>query len=319
MTDSVAHTVARLSQIPIPRDFKLMPQFNLPSHIPTDAYYYNIIVALATVALHDFDGVMAEDRFRTERFPQLPILINTPPPGRPIPTKYAVWGLVLAIVFLLNLTGFNTVFFSLQWQGIEVGGIGMGDALIISQFLEARSNGTDKTTKNLAMSNPPDSNITDSTTALKELFRGINPKVPSNEDNLSVDFDYYGQELQKEAVFMAIISALSEAAVKPAEDKVTGTFTSFFDDEHAQFTTRETTPARIRPPYYTYKWLIASLVRAVDHFVRNNVYRQLKMNLKLNNVAFAKSVLYYKFDPHLAPLETSTGLDVPSGLEGSTA
>ena len=310
LTVPVGYPTVSLSQIRIPTDFKLEPQFTNPNHQPKEAYYYNIIVALASVAIKDFDGVVTEQVYTTDRFPRLPVFFNTPPPSGPIPTRYAVWALTLAPVFLDVVIGFKTVFFSLQWLGEEVGGLALGDSRSISRFLESHSNETDKMTHNLAMSAAPIEAATPGIVALEELVEATNLTAPSNADRLNIEFEYYGQTLLKQSIFLAIISALSDVAVKAHQDKVIGKFSSFFDDEHALFTTEAIEPARTSPPYYTYGTMIGTLALAADYLVQHRDYHELKMKIKVNDIVVANAALSYLDDPHLVASASGEGSSV---------
>ena len=184
-----------------------------------------------------------------------------------------------------NLIGFKTAFFSLQWQGEEVGGIGFGPS---------RTPSTKVVTTDALITD--DIHVTNSTAY----------QADTNADKVSVDVTSYGRKLQQEAVFMAIISALSDASAKPADERVTGIFNSFFHDYHCQVTTREVNPVRTTPPYYIFAPLIKSLVLAADHFVTKNDYRQLRMLVKVNDVPVANSLVVYKDSPHLSTLSGTT-------------
>lgn len=60
---------------------------------------------------------------------------------------------------------------------------------------------------------------------------------------VSVQFTPYGRELGQYDVFMAIVSALSQAAERPADERVTGIFNSFFDQIDCQTTSTEVKPS----------------------------------------------------------------------------
>lgn len=256
-------TVANLSQIAIPRDFKVDPKLLRFSHQPVEAYFYNTISALKEVALQNFDGVTPSVVFRTRRFPEVDIKLV----GEQLQTRYVVWGLLLALLCMNDLPflGFNTASFSLQWQGVEVGGILFG------------STRTDNTQKSFTTDSLDGNDIS----------------------GVSVDFAPYGRELGQGDVFMAIVSALSEAAAKPADERITNIFNSFFDDFHCQITSKGVIPVRTTPPYSTFGTLIRSLWLATDYIVTSNEKRQLRMLVKVNDVSVAQSLIIWKDDPHL--------------------
>ena len=262
-------TVANLSQIAVPQDFKIEPNFLRISGQPTEAYFYNIISALKEVALEHFHGDTPPTVFRTTRFPMVDIQLT----GQQLQARFVVWGLLLAIFWMNNFPFlFNTAFFRLEWQGVTVGGLLFGPTQ------------PDNTPKQLTT----DALIVNDTSAV------------------SVNFTPYGRELDQVDMFMAIISALSEAAVKPANERVAGIFNSFFDHYHCQITSTGVMPTRTDPPYYTFETLIQSLWLATEYIVTNNQKWQLRMLVKVNNVPVAQSEVVWKDDPHLVALGGDT-------------
>lgn len=73
--------------------------------LPERAYYYAAIMAMKGVALGDFTGVMRTQDFRTTRFPQLAVTMNTH--FETVPRNYVVWGLLLACSIMEQRTGFG--------------------------------------------------------------------------------------------------------------------------------------------------------------------------------------------------------------------
>ena len=283
-------TLTNLSQIDMPNDFKLNLVVTFPSQQPEEAFFYGGIMALKEVALHDFNGDIPIQRFRTRNFPDMEVRLASSDNG-PLPTKYAVWALTLALYFIDYLNVWETSIWSMEWQGNAIGGIALGDPTTLSQLFESDSSGTEETPQNLVVSDGPanDTNATNGTTI---------PGQPDDTDPVTLDVSY-GRSLDKSAVFLTIIAALSDAAVKPADSRVTGTWSSSFSNYHCEFHTEELTPVRTSPPFYTFRWLIESLGKAIQVFVLYNRYQELSMRVKVNNIVVAQSSFEYKLDANL--------------------
>lgn len=302
-TDSLAHNIANLSQIPIPPGFKISVESVESSTLSAEAFYYSNIVALAKIACSEFDGVIPHRVFRNDRFP-LHITFDTLSPSSPMPTKYAVWGLVLATLAMKDVIGFKEAFYSLQWQGSQVGSITIRDPGGVSRFLKGRIGKSEEVANNRVISGLPTEFCKYGTASLEKLAEGTNLTAPLNARGLTIYFRSRGRQLDKDTVFMTIISALSEAVLKDTYARVTDVFNSYFDGFHARFTTDEVSPAPTVPPYYTFELLIASLKYASEYLVEYKAWRELEMTLLVNGNLVGESVLRYMRYP---PLTTALG------------
>lgn len=241
----------------IPSDFETHPQFRFPFGFPPEACYVNMIAALREAALADFDQEMRVANYRTTKFPQ-PIITIRSPAMEPIPRKFVVWGLLLTAFYMRLHRAFQLSFFSLHWKGEEAGGIGIGSP--------PRATGT---------------MISDLST------------VPSNRD-IAVDYEFFGaQTLGKDAVFMTIISALSEAAPPPADTRIQETWINFLHTENCLFTVVPTEAARTTM-MFTYQDLIQTLSKAADFFSDSNRYQQLSMHITFAGTKIAQAAFVHK-------------------------
>ncbi|KAL9003047.1 MAG: hypothetical protein Q9188_004059 [Gyalolechia gomerana] len=240
----------------IPSDFEIHPQFKFPIGFPPEACYVNIIAALREAALGDFNEEMRVANYRTTKFPQ-PIITIRSPEMEPIPRKFVVWGLFLIAFYMRLHRAFQLRFFSLHWKGKEVAGIGIG---------KPRTTGT--------------------------MISDI-PKVPSNRD-IAVDYEFFGaQALGQDAVFMTIISALSEAAPPPADTRIQETWINFLNTEDCLFTVVPTEAARTTMKF-TYQDLIQTLSKAAEFFLDRNTYQQLSMNVTFTGTKIAQAAFVLK-------------------------
>ncbi|KAL8850161.1 MAG: hypothetical protein Q9221_004847 [Calogaya cf. arnoldii] len=205
-------------------------QFELPVAYLERACFVNLIAGLHAAANGDFTGDMAIATYRTTRFADPVIRINTP--GQvDIPRKYIAWGLFLTAFFLHAHEEFNLALFGLRWQGQVVGSIGIGGPM---------SNG-----KTMSLLTTPPSNY-----------------------NLKVSHHYFGaQDIPKGSVFMTIASALLEAAPPPLETRVQVTWINYMKDEPCAFVLTPSAAARTAAgPFFMNKHLIDVLAEAKDYF-----------------------------------------------------
>ncbi|KAI4178996.1 MAG: hypothetical protein L6R41_008094, partial [Letrouitia leprolyta] len=243
----------------IPPDFEMDHDLELPYGFRPEACFTNIIAALAANALRDFEGTMPITNIRTTRFPE-PLVKMTSPGHKDIKRQFIVWGLFQVAFFLHAHNSFNMGFFSFHYKSKEVADIGLG--------------GTPTMVSSRGMSSS-----------------GALAAIPPNEE-LSVDFAFYGPELGKGAVFMTIITSLLEAAPQTATAGIYQPIINYLQNEPAAFVVNPTEKSKsARGPSFTNEMLIDSLVRASDFFVEKNVYRQLEMNISFDGVLLAQGAI----------------------------
>ena len=227
-------------------------ELELPIRFPPEACFLNIVAALADVALRDFTGKVHITSYRTTRFPEPFIRMNSP--GlKDVETKFMVWGLFLMAFYIHTHDAFQMGFFSLQWKGAEVAGLGIA--------------GTPR--------------LADTAGAL----------TPDNS-GVKVDFAFFGGPLVlgKGSLFMTIIMSLMEAAPQGATDPIYETVINYLPNEPAAFIVTPTQRARRpRGPYFTNAVLIDALARTAEFFSASKIYRQLELNISLGGVKVAQA------------------------------
>ncbi|KAL8735676.1 MAG: hypothetical protein Q9166_000845 [cf. Caloplaca sp. 2 TL-2023] len=105
---------------------------------------------------------------------------------------------------------------------------------------------------------------------------------PLTTNRVTVEFNYFGINIGSNAIFMAIISALSEAATHPASSSLQGPWTSQFRSFPCILVTRPVMPARRKPPVYEWRWAIQALGQATEYVVGRADYRKLRMDIKID-------------------------------------
>ncbi|KAL8757240.1 MAG: hypothetical protein Q9184_004268, partial [Pyrenodesmia sp. 2 TL-2023] len=194
------------SVVSIPQDFHIESELVLPFQYPLEACFTNIIAALDDVALGDFTGNMPNRNYRTTRFVQPIIKIHSN--SKYIKRQFVVWGSFLTAFYIHSHNVCHMGFFTLNWKGNEVAGIGI--------------------------TSPRDA--------------GQDPAVeasPSN-DKVKINFAFFGraQELGMGSVFMTIISSLMEAAPQATDDRIHETLINYLNNEPATFIVTPTKAAR---------------------------------------------------------------------------
>ncbi|KAL8837773.1 MAG: hypothetical protein Q9170_002391 [Blastenia crenularia] len=248
----------------IPSDFRVNRIFDSPVGFIQQACFINLIAAMTHVALGEFSGAMPVAGFRSTRFQQPVIEVNSPDDSD-IPRKYVVWGLFLTAFAMDASSSYHKSFYSLTWKGREVGGIGIWGNMP----------GQDKQ-PNLPTPTPI--------------------ATPSNHD-LSISYAYFGGTFtfMKPTIYMTIITSLMEAAPQNTDDSIQETIINFLHNEPCALIVTPTPVARsARGPYFTNKDLIDTLAKAADYFVGKNLYRQLSFNISIDTVMVAQAAFVKK-------------------------
>ncbi|KAI4228563.1 MAG: hypothetical protein L6R36_001516 [Xanthoria steineri] len=227
-------------------------ELELPIRFPPEACFLNIVAALADVALHDFTGKVHITSYRTTRFPEPFIRMNSPGLND-VDTKFMVWGLFLMAFYIHTHNAFQMGFFSLQWKGAEVAGLGIA--------------GTPRLADTAAV-------------------------TPLRNAGVKVEFAFYGGPLVlgKGSVFMTIIMSLQEVAPQAATDPIYETIINYLPNEPTVFIVTPTRRARrSRGPYFTNAVLIDALARTAEFFSASQIYRQLELNISVGGVKVAQA------------------------------
>ncbi|KAL8958759.1 MAG: hypothetical protein Q9183_005774, partial [Haloplaca sp. 2 TL-2023] len=253
-TDNLSNITTHLGAIP--PEFQVVRDTQLPIRLPAEACFLNIIAAIGSIALEDFAGKTAPASYRTTRFPQPLIRINSP--GLvDVERRFVVWGLFLVAYYINRYDAFNISFFSLQWKGQEVAGIGIAGS--------PRAPG-----QRLAL------------------------EMPASNDEVKVDFAFFGGplDLGKGSVFMTIIASILEAAPQEKESTIYQTVINYLNDESAIFIVTPTKIAKSPTgPHLTNKVLLDILARAAEFYAMSNIYRQLELNISVDGVMVAQGAL----------------------------
>ncbi|KAL8855380.1 MAG: hypothetical protein Q9178_007977 [Gyalolechia marmorata] len=259
----------------IPSDFNIERHFELPNPYLPEACFVNIIAALRDAASGDFAGRMPIANYRTTRFLQPLIKIDSPNHAD-IQRKYLVWGLFLTAYHLRVHHEFHLSFFSLRWKGEEVGIVGVGGL----RFAGGVTN-------------------------------SLHTKTPSSNNDFQISRAYFGTKvIRKGSVFMTIASALMEAAPSPLHTRIQSTWINFMQNEQCAFVITPSEVARTAAgPFFRNEDLIDVLTKATDYFAQDNVYRQMEMNVSVAGVVIAQAVFLHRSNPAFLELAGVNGTE----------
>ncbi|KAI4167621.1 MAG: hypothetical protein LQ343_007068 [Gyalolechia ehrenbergii] len=259
----------------IPSDFNIERHFELPIPYLSEACFVNIIAVLRDAASGDFAGSMPIANYRSTRFLQPLIKINSPNMAD-IQRKYLVWGLFLTAYHLHIYNEFHLSFFSLRWKGDEVGIVGVGGPIF-------------------------GAGVTNS----------LHTTTPSPTNDFQISHAYFGtQVIRKGAVFMTIASALMEAAPPPLYTRIQSTWINYMQNEPCAFFVTPSEVARTAAgPFFTNEDLIDVLTKATDYFAQDEVYRQMEMNVSVAGAVIAQAVFLHRSNPAFLELAGINGTE----------
>ncbi|KAL8856907.1 MAG: hypothetical protein Q9178_006496 [Gyalolechia marmorata] len=273
-----------LSQIHIPYEFKIQPDFiSMPAQAK-EGFFYNTIVALSEVALGDYTEAMPARSFSSRRFPQPVIQLFTY--GRGIQRKYVVWGLLISISNMLHISDWRYSVVALLYMGVEVGAIGFGHQETVTALLHRHERNRAATTRKLVGPKPQDG-----TTDRRPEPHTVTT-TPLTANRVTVSFSPFGADIGSINIFMAIISALSEAAVHPAATPLQRPFTSKFENFPCHFVSRPIMPPRSTPPVYEWRHLILALQQTVEQVVGQADYREMTMSIRADGITVGLASLF---------------------------
>ncbi|KAI4111364.1 MAG: hypothetical protein LQ339_000563 [Xanthoria mediterranea] len=265
---------ANLSQIAVPQDFKIFPRSG-GQHLPREGFFYNTILALKDVALGNYNTIMPIQRFTSERFPE-PV-IQFYGNGAGLPRRYLVWGLLMSIWNIIFTSDFRTLLVTLYYRSAEVGGILFGPQESGTGPLRLPTAKEEEDT-----TVPPPSNGTPNDYPFHPAKNIPSNPLPSNR--VTTEISPFGAAMPARNVYMALISALSEAAVHGATDRLEETFTSHFDGFPCSLVTRPVMPPRRIPPVYQWGHLIVALPQVMEEFVGRAEFRESSLSIKVDGV-----------------------------------
>ncbi|KAL8845834.1 MAG: hypothetical protein Q9221_009031 [Calogaya cf. arnoldii] len=211
--------------------------------------------ALGLIALEDFTSKMPNSNYRTTLFKQ-PLIKVTSPDLQDIPRQFVVWGLFLSAFYVHRAEVCHMGFFSLQWKGKRVAGVGI-------------TSPTNKDTVEASQSN-------DAVQVHLAFFGGP-------------------QEFGKGTVFMTIMESLMETAPQGIDDIIYKTLINYLNNEPVAVIVTPTKEARDpKGPFFTNRMLVDMLVKATDFYAGNNVYRQLEVNVTVDGVLVAQGAFAHR-------------------------
>ncbi|KAI4221308.1 MAG: hypothetical protein L6R36_006992 [Xanthoria steineri] len=263
---------ANLSQVAVPQDFKIFPRSG-GQHLPREGFFYNTILALRDVALGNYNTIMPIQRFTSERFPE-PV-VQFYGNGAGLPRRYLVWGLLMSIWNMIYTSDFRTLLVTLYYRSAEVGGILFGPQESGTGSLRLPTTKDEDTTVT-----PPSNGTTTNDPSHPQRI----PSNPLPSNRVTVAISPFGSAMPATNVYMALISALSEAAVHPATDRLEETFTSNFDGFACSLVTRPVMPPRRTPPVYQWGHLIVALPLVMEEFVGRAEFRESSLSIKVDGV-----------------------------------
>ena len=288
-----------LFQNPIPAEFTMTCDLILPIPFTEEAAFINIVHAMKEIAHGDFHGVMRDQKFRTERYPEPVVWVQTTSVGT-VKRKYVLWGLYETLKYLYNSLTFAHSHFTLFWDDEEVGGIGLGsptpDQLSDHHTVITTSRPNDATTNEVAMSEDNQSlagrDITNNTTTLGPETR--NTSLTDLASRLSVVFGYRGgRAMGKDDMFVGILRVFISAAIPPSNEQIRFDWApSDTDDTPCKFTIAST--GRTTPPFLQFYWVVEAVARAADYLVAANRYQLLSMVLKVDDVKVGGALLFHR-------------------------
>ncbi|KAL8849454.1 MAG: hypothetical protein Q9221_005536 [Calogaya cf. arnoldii] len=268
-----------LSQIKIPQDFTIAPQFGLPGS-PQEGFFYNTIIALKEIALGEYNGIMPLQIFSSPRFPEPMIHFYGLGAIAGIPRRYLIWGLMISIWQMLFTSDFRSALVILYFRGVEVGGILFGPQATITRLPRPPARkGISTPERQLLTSNPSNS------AAANSRYKSNNiTNTPLSTNRVTVLIDPFGNPFTPSSLYMCIISALSEAAIYPSTDRIQEPFTSHFDTFPCYFITRPVMPPRRTPPIYEWRHLIQALPQVMEYMVDKGVFRESTVSIKVDGI-----------------------------------
>ncbi|KAL8771741.1 MAG: hypothetical protein Q9209_002932 [Squamulea sp. 1 TL-2023] len=252
----------KLSQINIPKDFRVVPTSVASQGPSEEAFFYNTIIALKELALGDYNGNMPVQSFASMRFPEPAIQFYGM--DTVIPRKYIIWGLLISIYNMVSTADFRTRLVVLYYLNVEVGGITFGRPTTVNGLLHrhAMKGGTKLTGQ------PFNENHTATT--------------PLAANRVTIDLTPFGSIIKPSNLFMTIISALSEAAPHFATTPLDGPFTSQFQTFPCRLATRPIQPPRRTPPVYEWRHLVHALGQVTEFVVGKVVSMEMTMSINVD-------------------------------------
>ncbi|KAL8904953.1 MAG: hypothetical protein Q9171_006862 [Xanthocarpia ochracea] len=278
-----------LSNDPVPAEFTMTCDLILPIPFTEEAAFINIVHAMKEIAHGDFHGVMRDVKFRTDRYPEPVVWVQTTSVGT-VKRKYVLWGLYETLKYLYSILNFAHSHFTLLWDDEEVGGIGLGspraDHVADYRTIDTTSH-QNEDNQSLA-----GRDITNKTTTLGPETQ--NPNLTDLASRLSVVFGYRGgRPMDKEDMFIGILRVFVSAAIPPSNQRIRFNWgPSDTADTPCKFTIAST--IQTEPPFLQFYWVVEAVARAADYLVAKDRYQLLSMVLKVDDVKIGGALLFHR-------------------------
>ena len=231
----------------------------------------------------DFRGDMPLQKFRTARYPQPAIILDTPFKTN-IKREYVIWGLFLAVASMLDQHVYEMSQFDLLWHGEEIGSITFGDFSSMLDTLSRESPGrsTLNTAKpkeilvqNTSMAPTATGARTPSSIASLANATQVRSSPRISDDRLSVVFTSHGDDVGIVNLLVYMLGVLALTAIPPSNIEITARWKPIQFLNICQF---ELVPStREEPPFMMFFWLIEAIAEAARYVVENDEYRSLNM------------------------------------------
>lgn len=185
--------------------FTLKVEYGTPS-LPGMSILINAVHAMTDLALEDFEEPIVPIAYRHPDFPEVIIAPIATFPGGAIQTRFIVWGLLGGVVAMAETGKAQTVAFTLEWEGKEVGYILVTNPRV--RLSRPGSNSIDR-----LLERPEVRAISEDGKVTANLTGTIDT---SNDQTLTVSVTKTGPDLSGSDVLITVLYALAYVARFPS-------------------------------------------------------------------------------------------------------
>jgi len=267
--------------------------------VPLISYLMNTVRLLAILALEDFSGTMESTYWDFRDYRE--VSIEAPPrtDGKPIERRFVVWGLSLGAGLMVSQRRFETVTFTLMWEGNEVGTIkiwrwpgaysistGMNPSATQGPILQSALPAAD-----ISAIAPPNS-------------KGVNVQGMVYDTILTVQTILLESYVDLFDVFLMAVAVIVDVASREASerifdcvppDNVRGVFVEFYTP----------TAPNPDPPFFQVQWLIKAAVAIPEFMIKNGAFKEAVVRLYVDGVKVADGSLENRWHANHSPLVLS--------------
>lgn len=200
----------------IDRRFSMTHQYNGPALDETHCLM-NIVFLLYEFSLLDFTSSIDPTVGIGAMYPDVLIVLSALAPRHTIETRFFIWGLYAGATLMIAQNVFQTVDFTLQWDGVAVGTITLRKPPRPSNL--GGSSATDVLTQESQTTSTIPSTVDNSTNDSYTIDTTTAPDNPESQD-LTVVFTSFRNPLPKYDVYMTVMRALTYIAEKDESDEL---------------------------------------------------------------------------------------------------